>query len=98
MSVRRTVPSSGPVIAVPPPQGLRAEPDNDRVIDDRFPVIQPLEVRSHPSEILAVLQAEPGKHIADIGAADGAYSFRIAPRRLPPTRAARSSRPNQESC
>ena len=71
-------PEQQPVIAVPPPQSLSAEADSDQVIDDRFAVTQGLEERSRPSEILAALQAEPGKHIADIGAADGAYSFRIA--------------------
>ena len=30
------------------------------------------------SDILAALQAEPGKRIADVGAGEGFYSFRIA--------------------
>jgi hypothetical protein len=30
------------------------------------------------SEILAALQAEPGKRIADVGAGEGFYSLRIA--------------------
>jgi ubiquinone/menaquinone biosynthesis C-methylase UbiE len=48
------------------------------VADDRR------ETTEKVSEVLAALQAEPGKRIADVGAGEGFYSLRIA-RAVAPT-------------